>query len=484
MADILMPALSPTMEEGTLAKWLVKKGDVIRSGDVIAEIETDKATMEVEAVDDGVIGELLVQGGTQGVKVGTPIARMEGEDASDSPPSRPADVLPPSTRGETKDEAPSPAPISPRPDGGSTGESGEGGKSDDLPPSPSVRRIAAEAHLDLSTVKGTGKDGRITKGDALEASAGHEEGRVVASPYARKLAGETGVDLTVVKGSGPNGRIIERDVVSAQAAPKAEVKTPEAKVEQSVSKATAPATSTPTLEQMGIAPGSYDLVPLDGMRRTIAKRLTEAARDIPHFPLTIDLEIDDLLATRKTINELLNKDGIRISVNDLILKAAAMALKHSPQTNASYTPEGIAFHHHADIAIAVAIEGGLITPILRAAETKSLHEIAAETKDLVERAKTRKLKPEEYLGGTFSVSNLGMFGIREFGSIINPPQGAILSVGAGERRPVVRKGDLIEVATVMTVTLTCDHRVVDGATGAKWLSAFRTMIEKPTAMLA
>ena len=233
---------------------------------------------------------------------------------------------------------------------------------------------------------------------------------------------------------------------------------------------------------MGILPGSYDLVPLDGMRKVVARRMTESFRDVPHFPLTIDLEIDRLLDVRGKVNAMLEKDGVKISVNDLVIKAVAMALKRVPEANASYTPEGIAIHHHADIAMAVAIDGGLITPIIRAAETKGLAQIATEAKDVAERARTRKLKPEEYQGGTFTVSNLGMFGIKSFASIINEPQGAILSVGAGEKRPVAR-GDQLAVATVMTVTLTCDHRVVDGATGARFLAAFKTMIEDPATML-
>jgi len=237
-----------------------------------------------------------------------------------------------------------------------------------------------------------------------------------------------------------------------------------------------------TLEQQGIAPGSYDLIPLDGMRKTVARRMTDSFRDVPHFPLTIDLEIDGLLAARSRINALLEKDGVKVSVNDMVMKAAAVALKRVPEANASYTPEGIAMHHHADISMAVAVPGGLITPIIRAAETKGLAQIATEAKDLAERARNKKLKPEEYQGGTFSVSNLGMFGIKTFSSIINEPQGCIMSVGAGEKRPVVR-GDKIEIATVMSVTLTCDHRVVDGATGARFLQAFKALIEEPLTMI-
>jgi pyruvate dehydrogenase E2 component (dihydrolipoamide acetyltransferase) len=301
---------------------------------------------------------------------------------------------------------------------------------------------------------------------------------VFASPLARRLAAQQGVDLKSLAGSGPHGRIIARDLEGRGGAP--------AKAAPSTAPAEAHAPAAPrevkSLEQMGVPAGSYDLVPLDGMRRTVARRMTDSFRDVPHFPLTIDVEIDRLAEARSSINSILKKDDVRISLNDLIMKAAAMALKRVPEANASYTPEGIALHHHADVAMAVAIEGGLITPIIRAAETKGLAQIAAESKDLAQRARSRKLKPEEFLGGTFTVSNLGMFGVKSFASIINEPQGAILSVGAGEKRPVVR-GDTLEIATVMTVTMTCDHRVVDGAVGARFLSAFKAMIEDPATML-
>jgi pyruvate dehydrogenase E2 component (dihydrolipoamide acetyltransferase) len=421
MTDVLMPALSPTMEEGGLAKWLVKPGDTVKSGDVIAEIDTDKATMEVEAVDEGVVEALLVDAGAQNVKVGTPIARLkgEGEEASPPPPAQNAEAPPPKSE-------PAPAP-----------------KPQPAPQAAPAAKPAGE--------------------------------RIFASPLARRIAGQNGVDLAQVKGSGPHGRIIRRDVEGAPASP-AHPQAAQAGAPQG------PAPQARSLEELGIAPGSYDLTPLSAVQRTVARRMTEAVQQVPTFPLTIDVELDALLAARAGINAVLEKDGVKVSVNDLIIKAAAMALVRSPATNASYTPDGIAHHHHADVAVAVAIDGGLITPIIRAAETKGLAQIATEMKDLAERARNRKLKPEEYQGGTFSVSNLGMFGIREFGSIINQPQGAILSVGAGEKRPVVR-GDKLEIATVMTVTLTCDHRVVDGATGARWLQVFRTMIEQPAAML-
>ena len=397
MTDVLMPALSPTMEEGKLTKWFVKVGDPVKSGDVIAEIETDKATMEVEAVDEGVVESLLVPEGTEDVNVNTPIARLSGEDAE-----------------------PNPSP----PRGGD---------------------------------------------------------RVFSSPLARRLAKLANVDLAQVKGSGPHGRIIRRDVEGLKASPNA------APAARSAAQPTAAAPEAPrqvqSLEQQGIPAGSYDLVPLNGMKKTVARRMTDSFRDVPHFPLTIDLELDALLAARSKLNGLLEKDGVKVSVNDMLIKAAAIALKRAPDANASYTPEGIALHHHADIAVAVAVDGGLITPIVRLAETKGLAAIATEMKDLAERARTRKLKPEEYQGGTFTISNLGMFGIKSFASIINEPQGAILSVGAGEKRPVVR-GEQLAVATVMTVTLTCDHRVVDGAIGARWLAVFKSLVEDPIMMIA
>ena len=426
--DILMPALSPTMEEGTLAKWHVKAGDTVKSGDVIAEIETDKATMEVEAVDEGVVESILIPEGTEEVKVNTPIATLTGEgDSAASPPA---------AKTEPAQKAPAPAPAA---------------KAQPAPAPPAAPPAASQA------------DGQ----------------RIFASPLARRLAQQANVDLAKVLGSGPHGRIIRRDVEGLQGAPAAApAKAPAAPG------AAAPAAprQAQSLEQMGIAPGSYDLIPLDGMKKTIARRMTESFRDVPHFPLTIDLEIDQLLAARAKINAMLGEAGTKVSVNDMVIKAAAAALVRVPAANASYTPEGIAMHHHADVAVAVAIEGGLITPIVRSAETKGLARIATEMKDLAERARTKKLKPEEFQGGTFSVSNLGMFGIKSFASIINEPQGCILSVGVGEKRPVVR-GDQLAIATVMSVTLTCDHRVVDGAIGARWLQAFKAMIEDPITMI-
>jgi len=434
--DILMPALSPTMEEGALAKWHVKKGDSVKSGDVIAEIETDKATMEVEAVDEGVVEEILVPEGTEGVKVNSPIARLSGGDsAAPAPPA----AAPPAPAKAEPSQAPKAAP------------------SPEAPPPAAPKPVPA-----------------ARGGPAPQPAASGQ--RIFASPLARRIAEQKGLDLSALKGSGPHGRIIKADVDAAQPGARAP-----APAQPGAAPAAAPR-QVQSLEQMGIPPGSYDLIPLDGMRKTVARRMTDSFRDVPHFPLTIDLEIDRLLEARARINAALEKQGVKVSVNDLVIKAAAVALKQVPEANASYSPEGIAMHHHADIAMAVAVPGGLITPIIRQAELKGLAQIATESKDLAERARTRKLKPEEFQGGTFSVSNLGMFGIKSFASIINEPQGAILSVGAGEKRPVVR-GDQLAIASIMSVTLTCDHRVVDGATGARWLQAFKVLIEDPVTMI-
>ena len=423
MTDILMPALSPTMEEGVLAKWNIKVGDRVNAGDVIAEIETDKATMEVEAVDEGVVEALLVEAGAEGVKVNTPIARLSDEGGARTPAAAPTAAAPPAPKSASPAQAPAaPQVIAKRPEGA----------------------------------------------------------RIFASPLARRLAAQKGVDLASVRGSGPHGRIIAADISASPAGTK--VATPASAPRTGPAPAAAPR-QVLSLEQMGIAPGSYDLVPLDGMRKTIARRLTDSFRDVPHFPLNMDLEIDRLLEARTRINTALESRKVKVSVNDLIIKAVAAALKVVPEANASFTPEGIALHHHADIAVAVAVDGGLITPIIRHAEDRSLADIATAMKDLAERARARKLKPDEFQGGTFSISNLGMFGIKSFASIINEPQGCILSVGAGERRPVVR-GDAIVAATVMSVTLTCDHRVVDGAIGAKFLSALKGFVEDPVTLLA
>ena len=428
MTDILMPALSPTMEEGVLAKWHVKVGDIVSAGDVIAEIETDKATMEVEAVDEGEITDILVAEGSEGVKVNTPIARLKDEGGAAAPkPAAKTEEAPkaeaaPAEAEAPKAAAPAPAPVAPKSDSGE---------------------------------------------------------RIFASPLARRIAAQSGVDLKSVKGTGPHGRIVKRDVEGA----------PKGATQPSASTASAAATSgieprkAQSLAQMGIKDGTYDLIPLDGMKKAVARRMVDSIQNVPHFPLFIDVEIDQLMAVRAKVNKMLEPQGIKVSVNDFVIKAAALALKAVPEANASYTPEGIAMHHNADVSMAVAIDGGLITPIIFKAETKGLAQIATESKDLAKRARERKLKPEEFQGGTFSVSNLGMFGIKQFTSIINEPQGCIMSVGAGEQRAVVKDGQVVP-ATVMTVTLTCDHRVVDGATGARFLQAFKPLIEDPVAMLA
>jgi pyruvate dehydrogenase E2 component (dihydrolipoamide acetyltransferase) len=437
MTDITMPALSPTMEEGNLAKWHVKAGDRIEPGQVIAEIETDKATMEVEAVDEGVIEELLVEEGAQGVKVNTPIARLKGE----------GEAAKPAPKQETLKAQQSPPP----PVGGGRGR-GDGGAA-------------------------SGQSAARTPPPSPAPQEGGE--RVLASPLARRLAEQGGIDLSGLRGSGPNGRIVKADVESAAKSPRAAQQ--QAQQSREVSKP-APTQAPATLESYGIRQGSYDLVPLDLMRKTIAKRMTASFRDVPHFPLTIDLEIDALLKARGEINKRFADNGVKISVNDMCIKAAALALKLVPEANASYTPDGIAIHHHADIAVAVAIPHGLITPIIWQAETKGLAQISAEMGDLAKRARERKLKPEEFQGGTFSISNMGMLGIKSFASIINEPHGMIMSIGAGEKRPIV-KNDALAIATMMTVTVTCDHRVVDGALGAAFLKAFKSFLEDPMAML-
>ena len=461
MTDILMPALSPTMEEGTLAKWLVKEGDQVTAGQVIAEIETDKATMEVEAVDEGVLESILVPAGSEGVKVNAPIARLRGEgEAAAAPASAPAAsaaAKPPQGEHETGSAVMTDQGVIPPPPGN--------------PVSPTPAAPSQQGGETGATTQAPQAQTAQSGNGAAPADAE----RVFASPLARRLAQAAGLDLNAIKGSGPHGRIVKADVEGARggAAPPARA----APQPQAVPSSPAQHRS---LEQMGIQPGSYELIPLDNIRRVSARRLTEAFRDIPHFPLTIDLQIDRLLEARQRLN---GAQSVKISVNDIVMKACAVALMRVPEANASFTPEGIALHKHADIAMAVAIPGGLITPIIRKAETKGLAQIATESKDLAARARDKKLKPDEFQGGTFSVSNLGMFGIASFSSIVNEPGGCIMSVGAGEPRAVVKNGQLA-VATVMTVTLTCDHRVVDGATGARFLQAFKPLIEDPVAMLA
>jgi len=437
--NITMPALSPTMEEGTLAKWNVKPGDTVEAGDVIAEIETDKATMEVEAVDEGVVAQILVEAGTEGVKVNELIAILaeDGEDASaiSAVPAAAAPKPEPAAKeARNGDGPPATVPATPAP----------------APQAKAPRTPAPKQNL------------------------GASDGRIKASPLARRIAGLKGIDLAGLQGTGPHGRIVKKDVEGASGAPRA---------------ASAPSAASPDglilpqiLDDRVYAPDSYELVPLDGMRRTVAKRLTQSFMQVPHFPLNVDIGLDGLLAARKGMNEAA-PEGVKISVNDLLIKASALALKAEPDCNASYSDNGIAYHKGAHVSVAVAVEGGLITPVIRDAENKGLAQIAAEMKDLAARARDRKLKPQEYIGGTFSISNLGMFGIKSFASIINPPEGMILSVGAGEKRPIVDANGQLAVGTVMSVTLTCDHRVVGGAEGARWLNAFKRFVEAPTSMM-
>ena len=434
--NITMPALSPTMEEGTLAKWLVKEGDTVKSGMIIAEIETDKATMEVEAVDEGKVGKIMVPAGTEGVKVNAVIAVLleEGESAGDV-------KVPAAAQAKAEPApAPKPAPISLAP----------------AAPEP----VAAAKPAPQAAVSVLGRPSGA---------------RIMASPLAKRIAANKGIDLKALKGSGPHGRIIRRDVENAKPAA--------AQPAQGGAPMTADGLILPQiLDDRVYAPDTYELKPLDGMRKTVAKRLTQSFMQVPHFPLNIDITLDNLLESRAAINAAAPKD-VKISVNDLLIKAAALALIDEPDCNASYTDKGIAYHKHANISVAVAVEGGLITPVIFKAQGKGLAEISEEMKDLAARARDRKLKPQEYMGGTFSISNLGMFGIKSFASIINPPEGMILSVGAGEKRAMVDEAGAIVARTVMSVTLTCDHRVIGGAEGAKWLAAFKRYVETPEAML-
>ena len=427
--ELLMPALSPTMEEGTLAKWLVKEGDTVASGDVMAEIETDKATMEFEAVDEGVIGKILVDEGTEGVKVNTPIAVIleDGESADDigATSSAPAAAAAPAA------EAPAEAPTAAA-----------------APAAPT-------------------KDGD----------------RVFASPLARRIAKDKGLDLSAIKGTGPKGRIVKADVLDAKpgAAP------------APAASASAPAAAAPTAMATGpatdvvlktYADREYEEVALDGMRKTIAARLTEAKQSVPHFYLRRDIELDALLKFRSQLNKSLEPRGVKLSVNDFIIKACALALQQVPDANAVWAGDRMLSLKPSDVAVAVAIEGGLFTPVLKDAEMKSLSALSAEMKDLASRARDRKLAPHEYQGGSFAISNLGMFGIDNFDAIINPPHAAILAVGAGTKKPVVGEDGEVKVATVMSTTLSVDHRVIDGALGANLLNTIKDNLENPVMMLA
>ncbi|MGA7389314.1 MAG: pyruvate dehydrogenase complex dihydrolipoamide acetyltransferase [Pseudolabrys sp.] len=439
--NILMPALSPTMEKGNLARWLKKEGDKVKSGDVIAEIETDKATMEYEAVDDGTLAKIVVPEGTQDVAVNSVIAVLanEGEDvkaAADETKSAPQAAAKPAS-------APTPRPAE--------------------KPAPTVAPSAS---------KGSLSPAQPSKGGS----------RIFSSPLARRLAKEGNIDLNRVQGSGPHGRVIARDIEQAKSG-----KGLRAPAGAPAGGATiAPSMSDAQIRSL-YEEGSYELVPHDGMRRTIAQRLTASVQTIPHFYETMDCDVGRLMVAREEINAAAPKikDGkpaYKLSVNDFVIKALALALQRVPDANVSWTEAGMLKHKHSDIGVAVALPGGLITPIVRSAESKSLSAISNEMRDLAIRARERKLKPHEYQGGTSSVSNLGMYGIKDFTAVINPPQSTILAVGAGEERAVVRNGK-IEAATIMSVTLSCDHRAVDGALGAELMAAFKALIENPVMMV-
>nr|WP_298896373.1 2-oxo acid dehydrogenase subunit E2 [uncultured Altererythrobacter sp.] len=463
--EIKMPALSPTMEEGTLAKWLVKPGDEIRSGDIMAEIETDKATMEFEAVDEGTLVSIAVEEGTENVAVGTVIAVLaeEGEDA-DAATAAPA-------------SAPTPAP-SPADDGPAA--------------TPTARKLAEASGIDLASITGTGPNGKITKGD-VEAVGGSSAlasapapaptpapapapatsgDRIIASPLAKRIAEQKGLDLSTIAGSGPNGRIVKADVEDAKpgAAPAVAASAP----------APTPAPTPSVSPADGGAP--YEEVKLNNVRKIIARRLTEAKQSIPHIYLTVDVRLDPLLKLRSQLNASLEADGIKLSVNDLIIKALARALQREPQCNVSFQGDVMHQYSRQDISVAVAAPSGLITPIIKDAGNKGLAQISTEMKELAGKARDGKLQPHEYQGGTASLSNLGMFGTKQFDAVINPPQAMILAVGAGEQRPYVVDGAL-QVATVMSVTGSFDHRAIDGVDGAKLLDQFRSLIENPMGLV-
>ncbi len=420
--NILMPALSPTMEKGKLAKWLKKEGDKVKSGDVLAEIETDKATMDVEAIDEGTLGKILVPEGTDDVLVNAPIAIILGEGEK---------------LGELPKAAPAPAA------------------------KPASAPAAAAAPTALTT-------------SAPQPKA--DGSRIFASPLAKRIAKQKGIDLSALKGSGPHGRVVLKDVENARPGTASAAKSagmPQGMSDEAVLKL--------------FEPGSYDLVPHDRMRKTIARRLTESKQTVPHFYVTVDCVLEHLLPLRERLNlqaprDKEGKPAWKVSVNDFIIKAMAMALMKVPDANVSWTENAMVKHHHADVGVAVSIPGGLITPVVRKAETKGLTQISIEMKDYAARARARKLKPEEYTGGSTSVSNLGMMNIKNFAAIVNPPQATILAIGTGERRPVVRGNDIV-IEHQMSVTLSTDHRCVDGALGAELLSAFRMYLEDPGLML-
>jgi len=444
--NITMPALSPTMEEGNLSKWLVKEGDTVKSGDVIAEIETDKATMEVEAVDEGTVARIVVPAGSEGVKVNTLIAILaaDGEDVAAAAAA---------TGGAAKAEAPK----------------AEAPKEAEKPAAAAAPAPAASAPAQAAA-----SSPRVGNG-------------LFSSPLARRIAREAGIDISAVSGSGPHGRVVKSDVEKALASGGAK---PAAAAPAAAAASAAPAAALKGMSEDAVLKlfeeGSYELVPHDGMRKTIAKRLQESKQTIPHFYVSVDVELDALLALRAQLNDSAprkeDKPAYKLSVNDMVIKAMALALRDVPDANVSWTDTNMVKHKHADVGVAVSIPGGLITPIIRKAETKTLSTISNEMKDLGKRAKERKLKPEEYQGGTTAVSNMGMMGVKNFAAVVNPPHATILAVGAGEERVVVKGGE-IKIVNAMTVTLSTDHRCVDGALGAELLGAFKRYIENPMGML-
>ncbi len=477
---IKMPALSPTMEQGTLTKWLVKVGDTVSSGDIMAEIETDKATMEFEAVDEGTIVSIDVAEGTENVKVGTVIARLGGEGEAAVPVAKAAEA--------PVEKVAEPAPAAAAPAG--------------VLASPMAVRMAAEKGVDITTIKGSGPGGRIIKADIEAAEPGSVPvvpvaaapaspapaaakaappgDRVIASPLAKRLAAEMNVDLASVKGSGPNGRIVRADVEGA---------TPGSAQAVAPSAAAAPTTTAPVAMADETRALLDDRIPhtvekLSGMRKTIARRLTESMQQAPHIYLTVDIQLDKLLKLRSELNEVLEKEGVKLSVNDMLVKALGKALIAVPECNVTFAGNELIRYSRADVSVAVSIPGGLITPIVQDAGGRSLASIAAAMKDLGARAKAGKLLSSEYQGGTASLSNMGMMGIKQFTAVINPPQSTILAIGAGEKRPWVMPDGSLGVATAMTATGSFDHRAVDGADGARLMAAFRDYVEKPLALVA
>jgi pyruvate dehydrogenase E2 component (dihydrolipoamide acetyltransferase) len=460
--NILMPALSPTMEKGNLAKWLKKEGDKVKSGDVIAEIETDKATMEVEAVDEGTLAKIVVPEGTQDVSVNDVIAVLAGDGEDVKAAGAAAASAPPK---------PAPAAAAAKPAA--------------QPSASSFETSAARAPQDEAKAKTPpprpeeGAKAPVSK-DAAPQANGHA--RIFSSPLARRLAKEAGIELARIAGSGPHGRVIARDVEEAKSGKglKAPAAAPAA------APSIAPSMSDKQIRAL-FEDGSYEVIPHDGMRRTIAQRLTASVQTVPHFYLTMDCNIGKLVEAREEINAAAPKDkdgkpAYKLSVNDFVIKALAIALQRVPSANVSWTDGGMLKHKHSDVGVAVAMPGGLITPIIRKAETKPISVISSQMKDFAVRARARKLKPEEYQGGTTAVSNLGMYGIKDFTAVINPPHATILAVGTGEERAIVKHGK-IEAAQIMSVTLSCDHRAVDGALGAELIGAFKMLIENPVMMV-